>query len=65
MFPSALVLSLKRILILVTRRNMTYLRKFFFFFFQVHKNFERSENSGTGKTFVEKFRGYTNDTVRS
>ena len=33
MFPSALVLSLKRILILVTRRNMTYLRKFFFFFF--------------------------------
>ena len=32
MFPSALVLSLKRILMLVTRRNMTYLRKFFFFF---------------------------------
>ena len=64
MFPSALVLSLKRILMLVTRRNMTYLRKFFFFF-QVHKNFERSENSGTGKTFVEKFRGCINDTVGS
>lgn len=32
MFPSALVLSLKRILILVNRRNMTYLRKIFFFF---------------------------------